>query len=57
MVAQDVYRVLEIILRLTGRHEWEVRHGGMLGLKYIVAVRKDLAETFLPLVLPAIIRG
>ena len=33
--------------------EWEVRHGGMLGLKYLVAVRKEaIIESFLPQVLP-----
>jgi hypothetical protein len=49
--------VLDIILMFTQREEWQVRHGGMLGLKYVVAVRRDLAELILPQVLPAIIRG
>jgi TATA-binding protein-associated factor len=57
MEAQDVGRVLDIILMFTQREEWEVRHGGMLGLKYVVAVRRDLVEMILPQVLPAIIRG
>lgn len=26
-------------------HVWEVRHAGLLGIKYEVAVRKDLVET------------
>ncbi|ELR19914.1 SNF2 family Nterminal domain containing protein [Acanthamoeba castellanii str. Neff] len=50
MNAEDVRRVLDIILMFTQREEWQVRHGGMLGLK-------DLAELILPQVLPAIIRG
>ncbi len=57
MQTSDVCMVLNIILKLTQRSEWEVRHGGMLGLKYVVAVRKDLVETILPQVLPAIIKG
>lgn len=57
MEANDVYRVLGVILLLTQREEWEVRHAGMLGLKYLVAVRKDLVEAILPQVLPAIFRG
>lgn len=57
MNAEDVRRVLDIILMFTQREEWQVRHGGMLGLKYVVAVRRDLAELILPQVLPAIIRG
>lgn len=57
MHTQDVCRVLAVILALTQREEWEVRHAGMLGLKYLVAVRKDLVETVLPDVLPAILRG
>ena len=42
----SIYRLLHRMvmqsdLRLTGRI-WEVCHGGMIGLKYLVAVRKDL---------------
>lgn len=58
MQAQDVHHVLGLILILTRREEWEVRHAGMLGLKYLVAVRKDLVETaILPEVLAAISTG
>ena len=31
--------------RTEAGHVWEVRHAGLLGIKYEVAVRKDLVET------------
>ncbi|CAG8553691.1 13638_t:CDS:10, partial [Dentiscutata heterogama] len=36
---------------------WEVRHAGMLGLKYAVAVRKDLVNTILDGTVGAVILG
>uniref|UniRef100_A0A3Q3JAF2 BTAF1 RNA polymerase II, B-TFIID transcription factor-associated n=1 Tax=Monopterus albus TaxID=43700 RepID=A0A3Q3JAF2_MONAL len=36
---------------------WEVRHGGLLGIKYALAVRQDLISVLLPRVLPAISVG
>lgn len=32
--------VLSVLLELLKRPEWEARHGGLLGLKYLLAVRK-----------------
>lgn len=39
------------------REEWEPRHSGYLGLKYVLAVRQDLVLEYLDTVLPAMIRG
>ncbi|XP_018335221.1 TATA-binding protein-associated factor 172 [Agrilus planipennis] len=33
---------LGILLQLLEQSEWEARHGGLLGLKYLVAVREDI---------------
>eukprot|EP01134_Creolimax_fragrantissima_P003326 CFRG3326T1 len=52
-----VSRVLSELLHLLKQDKWEVRHGGLLGVKYILAVRSDLAESLLPIVLPAILGG
>lgn len=39
------------------RQEWELRHSGFLGLKYVFAVRQDLVSRSLENLLPALIRG
>ncbi|KAH9321118.1 hypothetical protein KI387_015757, partial [Taxus chinensis] len=36
------------------RQEWEVRHGSLLGIKYLVAIRKEMLQELLSRVLPAI---
>ena len=33
---------------------WESKHGGLLGIKYVLAVRPDLASILLPRVYPAV---
>ncbi|EFX00115.1 tbp associated factor [Grosmannia clavigera kw1407] len=47
--AESVHSIYRILLRLVmqedlqlDRHVWAVCHGGMVGLRYVVAVRKDL---------------
>lgn len=45
-----IKRLLENLIRLLERTEWEARHGGLLGLKYLLAVRQDLASELLPAV-------
>jgi hypothetical protein len=32
--------VLKVLLQLLAQKEWEARHGGLLGLKYLLAVRE-----------------
>ncbi len=36
---------------------WEARHGGLLGIKYLLAARADAAGELLPTALPAALRG
>eukprot|EP00192_Tetraselmis_astigmatica_P001352 CAMPEP_0117692082 /NCGR_PEP_ID=MMETSP0804-20121206/26113_1 /TAXON_ID=1074897 /ORGANISM="Tetraselmis astigmatica, Strain CCMP880" /LENGTH=1797 /DNA_ID=CAMNT_0005505457 /DNA_START=126 /DNA_END=5519 /DNA_ORIENTATION=+ len=49
--------VMKMLGQLRGREEWQVRHGCMLGWKYILASRKDLAGQLLPEALPLLIQG
>ncbi|EFA08205.1 TATA-binding protein-associated factor 172-like Protein [Tribolium castaneum] len=48
---------LKILLQLLGHQEWEARHGGLLGLKYLLAVREDMVNTLLPEAFPFILQG
>lgn len=52
-----VHQVLNILLQLLECSEWEARHGGMLGLKYLLAVRKDMIDSLLGKVFDPIFRG
>ncbi|KAJ8978247.1 hypothetical protein NQ317_012603 [Molorchus minor] len=49
--------VLRILLQLLDHQEWETRHGGLLGLKYLLAVREDMIDSFLPQSFPFILKG
>jgi len=42
---------------LVARPEWEVRLGGLLGIKYLLAARLDTVETLLHAVLPCVLLG
>jgi TATA-binding protein-associated factor len=52
-----VISILNILLTLQARSEWQVRHGGLLGIKYLLAVRKDMTDQLLPVVLSPLITG
>ncbi|KAJ5678976.1 hypothetical protein N7462_007220 [Penicillium macrosclerotiorum] len=61
---RQVYRCLHLIIMQTDlgldRPIWEVCHGGMIGLRYLVAVRKDLLikdSTMIDGVLEAVMKG
>ncbi|XP_046829454.1 TATA-binding protein-associated factor 172 [Vespa crabro] len=49
--------ILSIVLKLLGYDEWEARHGALLALKYLLAVRDDLLDEVLLKVFPAIMQG
>lgn len=57
MPANVVRNTVEILMRLMKQNEWEVRHGGLLGIKYMLVVREDLMQTFLPLTINNILAG
>ncbi|XP_052235352.1 TATA-binding protein-associated factor 172-like isoform X2 [Dreissena polymorpha] len=49
--------VLGVLLQLLQQAQWEVRHGGLLGIKYLLAVRRDMTDDLLPSVLPYVFKG
>ncbi|XP_036979124.1 TATA-binding protein-associated factor 172 [Acanthopagrus latus] len=52
-----VSMTVDVLLKLLKEDQWEARHGGLLGIKYALAVRQDLISALLPRVLPAITVG
>ncbi|XP_061359384.1 TATA-binding protein-associated factor BTAF1 isoform X2 [Gastrolobium bilobum] len=48
-----VNETLNILLKMQCRPEWEIRHGSLLGIKYLVAVRQEMLSDLLGRVLPA----
>lgn len=52
-----VMNTIDVLIRFIQQKDWEVRHGGLLGLKYLAVVREDLIQDFIPLVLPYILDG
>ncbi|GMN49583.1 hypothetical protein TIFTF001_018736 [Ficus carica] len=48
-----VHETLNILLEMQFRPEWEIRHGSLLGIKYLVAVRQEMLPELLGHVLPA----
>lgn len=57
MPTDVVQNTVEILMRLMKQNEWEVRHGGLLGIKYMLVVREDLMQTFLPFTINNILAG
>ncbi|XP_004536960.1 TATA-binding protein-associated factor 172 isoform X2 [Ceratitis capitata] len=48
MHAEQVHQIVKVLLKLLKQEEWEVRHGGLLGLKYVFVVREDLLPVYVP---------
>lgn len=42
--SRGVHQALDILLQLLRHQEWEARHGGLLGLKYLLAVREVIYQ-------------
>ena len=57
MCEEGVYGVLGLLEEMLCWPGWETRHGGLLGLKYLLAVREDLHTCLLPRIYPHIYRG
>jgi hypothetical protein len=47
MSREAVNGVLTVLLQLGTHSEWEARHGGLLGLKYLLAVREVMVTLLL----------
>lgn len=56
-LAGGVWGVVRVLLQLLQRPEWEARHGGLLGIKYLLAVRKDLTPVLIPAVFEPVFQG
>lgn len=58
-----VHKTVDVLLKLLTQEQWEVRHGGLLGIKYALAVRQVITSVlnhiwesfFLPLSLFSLI--
>ncbi|GAV57483.1 SNF2_N domain-containing protein/Helicase_C domain-containing protein/DUF3535 domain-containing protein [Cephalotus follicularis] len=48
-----VHETLNVLLQMQHRSEWEIRHGSLLGIKYLVAVRQEMLPDLLGCILPA----
>jgi len=49
--------LLSLLHQLIQQQQWDVRHGGLLGLKYLLAARTDASQELMPRALPAAILG
>lgn len=54
---EAVTSLLNILIQFTQVPEWEVRHAGFLGMKYVLAVREDMHESAITQCLPSLIKG
>lgn len=57
MEANKVHEIVYILRTLLKQSEWEVRHGGLLGMKYVFVVREDLLQIYLPQTINDILLG
>ncbi|XP_075146462.1 histone acetyltransferase 1 [Haematobia irritans] len=57
MEANKVHEIVYILRTLLKQSEWEVRHGGLLGMKYVFVVREDLLQIYLPQTINDILMG
>ncbi|XP_057544192.1 TATA-binding protein-associated factor BTAF1 [Amaranthus tricolor] len=53
MAPELVRETMNILLQMQMRPEWEIRHGSLLGIKYLIAVRQEMLSDLLGFVLPA----
>lgn len=52
-----IQKTVEILQDFIKQKDWEVRHAGIMGLKYFLVVREDLIPTYLPLIYPLFMEG
>lgn len=57
MQEEGCRNTLQVLLQLLSQKEWEARHGGLLGLKYLLAVREDMITILLKDAFPYILQG
>lgn len=49
--------LLGLLHQLIKQQQWDVRHGGLLGLKYLLAARPQDSQALMPQALPAAVLG
>lgn len=49
--------LLALLHQLIKQQQWDVRHGGLLGLKYLLAARPHDSQALMPQALPAAVLG
>lgn len=54
---KDIMGILSELLKLMQHNEWEARHGALLALKYLLAVRDDLLDDLLPTAFSSMLKG
>ncbi|XP_078035668.1 histone acetyltransferase 1 isoform X2 [Augochlora pura] len=54
---KDIIGIISVMLKLLEHDEWEARHGALLALKYLLAVRDDLLDDILPRIFAATMKG
>lgn len=54
MSEENVLNTIHVVIQLIQHADWTTRHGGLLGLKYLLVTRKDLIEKILHLSFPFI---
>lgn len=57
MPIELIYKTVEILQNFVKQKDWEVRHGGVLGIKYMAVVREDQIGKLLPFVIKDILNG
>ncbi len=53
----QAHALLSLLHQLIQQQQWDVRHGGLLGLKYLLAARTDASQELMSQALPAAILG
>lgn len=58
MPQENVTQLINAVLVMVNhKRDWEVRHGGLLVIKYLLVVREDLLQAVLPMVINPILAG
>ena len=52
---QQLDQIVTVLIQLISQDKWEIQHGGLLGLKYILATRPSLAKLLLSRSLPHVL--
>lgn len=53
----QAHALLSLLHQLIQQQQWDVCHGGLLGLKYLLAARTDASQELMSQALPAAILG